>query len=122
VSVCANAGGRAKRVTANVLASAASATAVHARQADALWPRESSPDVGRVVAGGLTNLATSHALSLTDSRDRWLPDLAKNRLGLGVNWSGLRAVGYDSIGKPSARIEAHVTRPAACASRDIRER
>jgi len=34
-------------------------------------------------------------ISWEDFRDKWLPDLAKKGLLVGVNWSGKRAIGYD---------------------------
>jgi Protein of unknown function (DUF2750) len=34
-------------------------------------------------------------LDLASWRNKWLPDLAKNNLSVGLNWSGARATGYD---------------------------
>lgn len=34
-------------------------------------------------------------LSYDDWRDNWLPDLERNGILVGLNWSGKRAVGYD---------------------------
>ena len=34
-------------------------------------------------------------IDLTGFVERWLPDLAKNGLHVGLNWSGKRATGYD---------------------------
>ncbi len=34
-------------------------------------------------------------LSLDEWRSRWLPGLEKDGLRVGLNWSGMNAVGYD---------------------------
>jgi hypothetical protein len=36
-----------------------------------------------------------HEISWSDFVNKWVPGLAKDRIVVGVNWSGLRAVGYD---------------------------
>jgi hypothetical protein len=36
-----------------------------------------------------------HELSWDEFRDRWVPGLTRDKIKVGVNWSGLRAIGYD---------------------------
>jgi hypothetical protein len=36
-----------------------------------------------------------HRLTLAEFLDRWLPGMERDRLLVGLNWSGARATGYD---------------------------
>ncbi|WP_457583471.1 DUF2750 domain-containing protein [Ensifer canadensis] len=38
---------------------------------------------------------TTHPLTLVVFRDRWLEGLVKDALGVGINWNGERATGFD---------------------------
>jgi hypothetical protein len=38
-----------------------------------------------------------HEISWPDFRERWVPGLTTDRVRVGVNWSGPRAVGYDLL-------------------------
>lgn len=54
------------------------------------------------------------AVSWDEFRDRWLPDLAREGLRLGVNWSGPKAVGYDfDAATIRDRVEAAILRQAS---------
>jgi hypothetical protein len=56
----------------------------------------------------------------TDFRDRWLPDLAREGLRIGVNWTGKTATGYDfEASTVQERIEAAMARSDGQPSRDI---
>jgi hypothetical protein len=60
-------------------------------------------------------------ISWTDFRDRWLPDLSREGLRIGVNWTGANAIGYDFEGAVvRQRIEAVLASAAARPSSDIR--
>jgi len=48
------------------------------------------------------------ALTWANSRDQWLPDITRESLRIGVNWTGVRAIGYDfDAATVRPRVEAH---------------
>jgi len=54
-------------------------------------------------------------------RERWVPNLQKSGLLVGVNWSGKRAVGYDqSPGDVVERVEAARAADSGCAAKNRR--
>jgi hypothetical protein len=59
-----------------------------------------------------------HELSWDEFRDHWLPELAKEGMRIGVNWSGSRAIGYDIDPKEvRARVEYEVSKLSVCNDR-----
>jgi hypothetical protein len=53
-----------------------------------------------------------YEISWEDFRNRWVPNLIRDGLLVGVNWSGKRAVGYDSEPERLVRnVEAMIKNP-----------
>jgi hypothetical protein len=64
------------------------------RRAMPFWSLESRADA--IVRGATAYTGfEAQRIPLEEFRERWLPGLARDGLLVGLNWSGVRATGYD---------------------------